>query len=272
MEQTKNEKLKKALSIVGNVLIYVFCAISLCMLLVTIFSKQDVDGAVNVLGYEMRVVVSGSMEKNDDTYNDIKQYGIKSIKTGSMVFIELRPEDDAKAEEWYSKLEVGDVLTFRYVFAIKQETVTHRIVDKTAKEGGGYIIRLKGDNDNDIQTIDTTQIATSPNYVLGKVIGKSYVFGKFVTVLKTPIGMSLIIIVPCAIIIIWQVITIVNVVNAGKRKKAEEMAQQRLDEMEELKRRLAELEGGKSGSAQPSDVSSPPTDASDGSAADNKSE
>lgn len=246
MEQAKQEKLKKALTIVGNILIYVFCAISLFMLFVTIFSKRNVDGAVNVFGYEMRIVLTGSMEKGD---TDVSKFKVKNIKAGSMVFVQTLPEDESKWDEWYGSLKEGDVLTFRYVPAdgIRQETITHRIKDIQPKEGGGYIITLKGDAvKDDTQVIDTTEYATGFNFVLGKVVGKSFLFGKFVTTLKTPLGMSLIIIVPCAIIIILQVIKIVNVLNANKRKKAEEIAQQRLDEMEELKRRLAELESNKS--------------------------
>ena len=238
----KNKKVTKVLSVVVNVIVYLFCALCLLLLVFTIVGKRDSDGAVKMFGYEMRVVLSGSMEHHPDV--DVSAYKIKSIRTGSMVFVKTVPDDADKAEDFYSKLQVGDVLTFRYVVALRQETVTHRIVDIQPKDTGGYIITLRGDNllDNgklpSVQVIDTDD-EFSPNYVIGKVTGQSIVLGWFVYSLKQPVGLALLIIVPCAIIIIWNVVKIVNTVNA---QKAEKQAAEKDSELETLKRRISELE------------------------------
>lgn len=240
-------KKQKVVSTIVNVLIYAFCVLCVVLLVIAIVSKKNADDTVKIFGYEMRIVTSGSMEKNEKTYNDIKKFKIKSIKTGSVLLIQTVPQDEAKADEWYSKLQPGDVLTFKYVPANKQVTITHRIVDIQPKEDGGYLISLKGDNDEDIQTIDTkpneNDVTKRYNYVIGKVVSKNYLFGYFITQLKTPVGLALIIIVPCFILIVLQAINIANIVNENKRKQVEEQAQQQLDEMDELKRRIAELEG-----------------------------
>ena len=216
------QKHRRALAIAANTFIYVFCVLCLALLTFTVFSKRNADGAVDLLGYEMRIVLSGSMEKHPDV--NVSEYKIKDIRTGSMVFVQLVPDDETKAEEFYSKMKVGDVLTFRYVVAQRQETITHRIVDVQPKDIGGYIITLRGDNVSNgatgEQVIDTADV-NSPNYVIGKVTGKSFLFGRFVYSLKTPLGLALLIIIPCSIIIVWHVIKIINSVKIYKRKSTQ---------------------------------------------------
>lgn len=251
----------KVLKIVGNVLIYVFFAFCLFVLLVSIISKRDVDGAVEFFGYEMRIVLTGSMEKNEYTWDEVKEYEIKSIRQYSAVFIEMVPDDEAEAEEWYSELEVGDVLTFRYLMTTKQDTITHRIISKEEKPTGGWLIMLREENGagtpdtwGEPQVIDTSE-EDSPNYILGKVIGKSFLLGLFIFAMKQPIGIALIIIIPCALIIIFEIIRIVNVLNGEKRRKIEEEAKEHLSEVEKLKLRIAELEGNRTGSVASTEAS-----------------
>ena len=243
---TIHPKALKILSIVGNVLVYVFFALCLFLLALSVFSKRDADGAVKIFGREMRIVVSSSMEKHEST--DVSNFKIKDIRVKSAVFIQLVPEEEEKAHEWYAKLEVGDVLTFRYVIASKQETITHRIVSIEEKEKGFEIV-LEGDNKGDSMGVTQQVIETwyhgnqaDLNYVLGKVTGKSYFIGLIVFALTQPLGLSLIVIVPCMIIIVLQVIKIVGVLTEAKHQKAEEEVQKQASEMEELKRRIAELE------------------------------
>lgn len=216
MKIKTEKKLNKALNIVANAFVYVFCALCLLLLLFTVFSKRDEDGAVKLFGYEMRVVLSGSMEKHEGA--QLSDYKIKDIKTGSMVFVQLVPNDVAKAEEWYAGIKVGDVLTFRYLVAMRQQTITHRVIDIQPKTGG-YLITLRGDNSSDggVQVIDTSDEA-SPNYVIGKVTGKNYLFGWFAYSLKRPMGLAMLIIIPCTIITIWQVVRIVNLIKLKKEK------------------------------------------------------
>ena len=224
----KINKFTKALTVTINVLVYVFCALCLLLLLFTVFSKRSSDGAVQLFGFEMRVVLSGSMEKNENV--DVSNYKIKDIKTGSMVFVRLVPVDETKAKEFYASLHVGDVLTFCYDVSNQQlegktapqMTITHRIVDIEPNDTGGYIITLRGDNLStelaDVQIIDTSNLA-SPNYVIGKVTGKSYVLGWLTYSLKRPLGIAMLIIVPSVIIIIWQVVKIVNVCKCKKLRQ-----------------------------------------------------
>ncbi len=252
MEQEKPQsKVRKIFGIIGTVLTYLFFGICLFALVISVTAKKDVDGAVNIAGKQMRIVVSDSMGKCDQT--DVSGYEIKDIPVKSMVFIDLVPQKEEEAAKWYADLKVGDVLTFRYLY-VKQETITHRITKITPKEGG-YIIDLEGDNkasdaDTMSQTIDTTK-TNSPNYIVGKVTGQSYAVGLLLTAVKSPVGIVCIIIIPCLIIMVLEIIRLVGIFSEKKKAAEREEKQKREEELEEMRRQLAELQKLQALQAQP---------------------
>ena len=261
--------IKKSGKIALNVLLYLFIVISVLGIILTISSKKDMDGTATIFGKQMRIVLSPSMEKCDAT--DVSDFEIKDIPTGSMVFIDVVPEDPEEAAKWYEELEIGDVLTFKYVY-VKQETITHRITDKIPDSYGGYEIHLEGDNkDSDAETLTQvifTSETNSPNYVIGKVTGQSYVFGVVMSALRSTLGLVLIIIVPSLIIVIYEVLKIVKVLNADKRKREKEEMERKQSEIEELKRRLAALENAPQSSTDtPETVTGTSSSVADGSSA-----
>lgn len=254
----KKTKIKKIGTVCFNVILYLFLALCIFSVILTIISKKSVDGATEVFGYELRVVTSDSMAECDQT--DVSEYEIKSIPIRSMIFVEKIPQNEGEAEEWYRSLKVGDVLTFRYVYT-NQVTITHRITSITEKDTGGFVIELAGDNKNAdsdqlYQTIDTS-IPENMNYVLGKVTGQSVIFGNILTMLKSPLGLIFLIIIPCFIIILLEVLKIVGAYSAERKKKEQEESAKKDDELEELRRRLAALEQQKvaNGDQEPSDKS-----------------
>ena len=236
-------KIKKIGKIALDVLLYIFLAICIFAVIVTVISKRDSDGAAEVFGYQMRVVTSDSMSESE--FTDVSAYKIKDIPIRSMVFVKVMPDDPAEADEFYRSLEVGDVLTFRYVYTT-QVTITHRITSIIEKETGGFVIELAGDNKNSedgqlVQVIDTS-IPNNTNYVIGKVTGQAYLLGLLMSFLMQPVGMILLIIVPCFIIILLEVLKIAKVLGADKKKREQEEKAQKESELEELRRKLAELE------------------------------
>ena len=234
---------KKIGKIAYNLIMYFFLVLCSLALVLTITAKRSQDGTAEIFGYQLRNVLTPSMEKCDET--DVSGFGIKSIPKDSMILVQSVPEDKTEAEKWYSELRVGDVLTFRYVY-VTQVTITHRITSITEKESGGYIIELAGDNKNSdssqlYQTIDTSDEA-SPNFVLGKVVGVLSMLGFIVSLIKTPIGLIFIVIIPCFIIILLEILKILGAYNAEKRNQSREEEKKKDEELEELKRRLAALE------------------------------
>ena len=236
--------MKKIGKIALDVLVYIFLAICIFSVFITVFSKRDNDGAAEIFGYQMRVVTSSSMEKCELT--DVSKFEIKDIPVRSMIFVKVVPDDPAEADKFYSSLKVGDVLTFRYVIQGRQETITHRITAITEKETGGFIIKLAGDNKNSeqgqLKQIIDTSISGNTDYVIGKVMGQFYPLGLVMSFLMQPVGIILLIILPCAIIILMEVLKIIKVFAAEKKAQEEEEKTQKDNELEELRRRLAELE------------------------------
>lgn len=239
----KNTTLKKTAKIIGNIVMYFFLFLCIVAILITVFSKKGLDGGTEVFGYQMRVVTTDSMGKCDAT--DVSSYDIKSIPVNSMVFVKVMPTDPEEADDWYRSIKKGDVLTFRYVYS-NQITITHRVVDIVEKETGGFLIYLEGDNknsDSDLleQVIDTS-IPNNTNYVIGKVTGQSYILGLFLTILKNPIGTICLVIVPCFVIILLEVLKIVKILNEDKKKQEKEELTKKDNELEELRKKIAELE------------------------------
>lgn len=240
-------KIKKIGKIALDVLLYIFLAICIFSVFVTVLSKRDSDGAAEVFGYQMRVVSSDSM--SESKFTDVSAYKIKDIPIRSMVFVKVMPDDSAEADEFYRSLEVGDVLTFRYVYTT-QVTITHRIKSITEKETGGFIIELAGDNksseDGQLTQVIDTSIPNNTNYVIGKVTGQAYLLGLLMSFLMQPVGIILLIIVPCFIIILLEVLKITKVLGADKKKREQKENAQKDSELAELRRKLAELEREKS--------------------------
>ena len=159
-------------AIIRDIIIFVFLLVCIFSVFVTVLSRKDADDAAELFGYQMRVVTSDSMAACEHT--DVSAYKIKDIPVRSMVFVEVMPKTPAEADAFYRSLQVGDVLTFRYVYTT-QITITHRITSITEKETGGFIIELAGDNKNSedanlTQVIDTS-VPNNTNYVIGKVVG-----------------------------------------------------------------------------------------------------
>ena len=234
---------KKIGKILADIVVYVFLAVCIFTVVVTVLAKKDVDGAATVFGYQMRVVTSDSMGASE--FTDVSEFKVKDIPIRSMVFVKTIPDNPERADNWYRKLQVGDVLTFRYVYTT-QVTITHRIISITEKPGGGFVIELAGDNKNSedgqlTQIIDTS-IPNNTNYVIGKVVGQSYAVGVAMTFLQKPVAIVLLIMIPCLVIIFIEAIKIMRILNADKKQKEQDEKIQKDNELEELRRTLAALE------------------------------
>lgn len=229
--------IKKIFKITSDILLYCFIFLGLITIIITLSSKKDIDGATNIFNYQLRLVITDSMAKCSET--NVSKYKIKSIPKNSLVLIKKIEDND------YKKIKEGDVLTFRYLYT-EQVTITHRVKSIVEKETGGYIIELVGDNKTGesellVQTIDTS-IEESPNYIIGEVVYTSIIIGFILNMLKSSLGIVFIIIIPSFIIILLEVIKIINITIIEKRKLAERKANEKEQEILELKKKLKEME------------------------------
>lgn len=229
--------IKKIFKITSDILLYCFIFLGLITIIITLSSKKDIDGATNIFNYQLRLVITDSMAKCSET--NVSKYKIKSIPKNSLVLIKKIEDND------YKKIKEGDVLTFRYLYT-EQVTITHRVKSIVEKDTGGYIIELVGDNKTGesellVQTIDTS-IEESPNYIIGEVVYTSIIIGFILNMLKSSLGIVFIIIIPSFIIILLEVIKIINITIIEKRKLAERKANEKEQEILELKKKLKEME------------------------------
>ncbi len=234
---------KNVFRIASNVMLYAFLALCVLSLVLSVFMKKDADGAATVAGHQLRIIETDSMAKCEET--NVSDYKIGSLPTHTMVLVKLVPQDPAAADAFYRDLAVGDVLTFRYVYH-KQVTITHRITSITEKESGGFVIELLGDNvssesDELYQIIDTS-VPNNPNYIIGKVTASSFALGFASTLLKRPVGIVCIVIIPCLIIIALEIVKIVSVLGADKKRKTREEQAKRDAEIVALRAELAKLQ------------------------------
>lgn len=221
----------KKIKIIVNVCLYSLLAIMFAFVLMQLLTKKQED-ASTVFGFQTRLVITDSMAKSD---KDVSEYKIKSIPAKSLILINTKID--------YSKLKVGDVLTFRYVYT-SQVTITHRIINIEAKDDG-YIITLEGDNKAKdagqlIQTIDTRK-TDSPNYIIGKVVFNSYFIGSIIYALQKPLGAILLVIIPCLIIIIFEIVRIINIINSKKKETQKKKEKELKAEIESLKKQLEKV-------------------------------
>lgn len=121
MRQIKKTKDGKIMKWVNHIVSGILMTLLICLAVVVVVSKAS-GGEPQFFGYQLKTVLSGSMEPG--------------IQTGSIIAVKLA-EDKASYKE-------GDVITFQ---AEEDMLITHRIMEVT-KNGDSVLYRTKGDNNN----------------------------------------------------------------------------------------------------------------------------
>ncbi|MED1205762.1 signal peptidase I SipW [Heyndrickxia acidicola] len=159
--------------------------IVLCLLVFSILSARVSGGEPTILGYQVKTVLSGSMEP--------------TFQTGSIISIKLGNQQNS-----YQK---GDIITFN----MDGKTITHRIFEvKKVNENVSY--KTKGDNNNapDVWTV-------APSDVVGKYTGFTIPYiGYVMNYANSKAGAALLLIVPGIFLILSAMYSIV-----GARKELE---------------------------------------------------
>ncbi|MBM6619059.1 signal peptidase I SipW [Bacillus suaedaesalsae] len=185
---------KKILKITSNVTTGILFVLLIFMIFLVISSKAS-GGEPKVFGYELKTVLSGSMEP--------------TFKTGSIIAI--KPVDDT------SKLKKDDVITF---LQSDGNVVTHRITDKFA-QGEQVMFQTKGDNNEDLDS----QPILSQN-VIGKYTGFTIPFiGYFIDFAKSSKGTAILLIIPGVLLLAYSVVSIMSALRELDPKKTDSQAE-----------------------------------------------
>ncbi len=140
-------------------------------------------------------------------------------------------------------MKKGDVLTFNYV-SFNNETITHRIVEDPVKdENGVYKYVLRGDAVEE----DQTQILYSDGRsgeIIGKVKFVNLPLGQMYFFISSKLGTILLVILPCSLVAIIEIVKVIYLVTDNRQKKKDEKLKKEREEkdkeIEELKRQLEE--------------------------------
>lgn len=117
-KKSKNQKIKKWVNnIVSGILMFLLIVVA-----TTVVISKASGGEPQIFGYQLKTVLSGSMEPD--------------IQTGSIIAV--------KVAEDKNNFQKGDVITF---LAEEDMLITHRITE-VVKSGDSVMYRTKGDNNN----------------------------------------------------------------------------------------------------------------------------
>ena len=209
-----SEKTKKVASVISTVLVVLFLLVAvLSFAVVAVYRLRGEDA--QIFGYQLRIVVSGSMEP--------------AIPTRSLVAVRT-DSDDTSYEE-------GDILTFYYWSGSASEViVTHRVIS-VREENGDIIYTLRGDAVEN----DTQEVSASSGDIIGKVEWSSAAAEQIVSFLCSPAGIVSCLIVPASAVLVYEIVRAVLLLRGAKIKKLKDENSEREREVEALRRELEEL-------------------------------
>ena len=201
-----NTTVKKVLGMISKIFTWIIIAITVFMMIFTIFSTLTFDrNDRDLFGIRFYIVLTDSMSPSENNKDDDVHFN-----AGDIVLIQN--VNDATA------LQPGDVIAFVSQNSVSfGETVTHMIREvKTNSKGQvlGYVTYGTNTGTDDEALVE-------PEYVLGTYAGKLPGVGHFFTFLKTTPGYIVCILVPFLLLILWQG---VNTVRLFKQYKREQMA------------------------------------------------
>ena len=168
---------KKVLKVCSNLITTLLLVLLIFMVIVVVSTKVS-GGEPQFWGYQLKTVLSGSMEP--------------TFQTGSIIAI--------KQVEDPNSLNKDDVITF---METEDKLITHRIIE-IIKNGEQTMYKTKGDNNEDT---DTSPVL--PQNVVGKYTGFTIPYaGYLIEFSQSKNGAALLLILPGLLLIVYSGITI----------------------------------------------------------------
>ncbi|KMM63321.1 signal peptidase [Bacillus glycinifermentans] len=169
--------MRKIMKWVSNILYVIIFTLIIATVIVVISTKSS-GGEPQLFGYQLKTVLSGSMEPE--------------FKTGSIIAVQKVDNPEA--------LKKGDIITF---MQDQNTMVTHRIIGIT-KNKSNLMFQTKGDNN---QNPDSDPVLSEN--VVAKYSGITVPYaGYLLDFAGKPIGTAILLIVPGLLLILYAVITV----------------------------------------------------------------
>ena len=197
--ETKNSGVKKALKVIGNILLWLFVAFAVFITVLAFAAQNNTDGVPALFGKSFLSVTTDSMEP--------------TLMVGDLL---ISDKIDNKEDPG---LQVGDIITF------KQEVVqgqaifnTHRIIEVHADEK--YFI-TKGDN-QEANVANVTETVSYYNLVAKYSGTRLPKVGAALAFLQTPTGFLVVIVIPLVLFFLFELVKFIRaaiaVKNEGKKQ------------------------------------------------------
>lgn len=209
------KSVKKTLSFIGNILLWLFVAFSVFMTILVFSAQGNKEGLSNIMGKSLVTIQSDSMKP--------------TFKTGDLIIDQVLTTGEK------SKLQPGDIITY-YVDLNGDgisELNTHRIMEVYEENGYTYYI-TKGDNKETNPVNDKEPVMHT--YVLAKYTGvKLGGVGTVISFLQTPTGFMCVIVLPLVVFFLFELYNFIALVIRLRGKNGISK-----EEEEEIKKRAVE--------------------------------
>lgn len=207
--------MKKALSVIKNVLVWLVVLLAVFMMVFTIVSVSVFDrNDRDLFGFKAFIVLSDSMAATDFDAGDIAL---------------VREVDPTTLKE-------GDIIAFTSQNSANYgQTVTHKIRRLTRDANGNPGFITYGTTTG----VDDEAVVTFP-YVQGKYVGRLPKVGTFFTFLRTTPGYICCILIPFLLLMLYQGFNCINLFRQYKKEQMAEMQAER-DKIEEERRQSAAM-------------------------------
>lgn len=197
-------------NVLGGVLCLIFIPIIICNVILIVRSYQDAEKLPMVFGVSPVIVISGSMYPTFDA--------------GDMIVLQ-------KVDP--TEIQKDDVICY-FADHDKNTAITHRVVEVQTGSDGSPVFVTRGDANN---TEDRT--AVTADMVQGRYTGVCIPnLGNVAVFLQSPMGMVLCIVLPLALILLWD-----GVRRGVASKKRAKSTRGMEEELERLRAQVAEQEG-----------------------------
>lgn len=216
----KNQKLKKILNVVFDIVLIFIMVVAIFITVMTFSSKASNNGVANLFGYSPFAVQSDSM--------------VPTFKKGDMIISKTKDFDPVN-------LKVGDIITFYSEDSEKNLFInSHRIVKvEPYDETNSYVFyTTRGDayDYDDIEPVGSSN-------VIGVYTGTRIPFiGSIMDFLQTQTGFLVCVLIPLALLFIWQLYKLFTILIENKKVKIlNDTESKSIDDIsDEDKRRIAE--------------------------------
>lgn len=187
----KNEKFKRIFRIIKGIINTLIVLVVLAFVLLVCLQRFS-NNKISFLNYRIFTVVTGSMEPK--------------YKIGDVL---IAKEKDP------SEIKVGDAISYlAQKGEIKNNVVTHEVVNITKNENGEYLFHSKGL----VNLVEDPVVHEDQLY--GVVVYKTKLLSYVRKIISTDIGMLLLIIIPILYIIVSEMIAILIEKEEKRREKS----------------------------------------------------